>query len=460
MSNLKKRVLVLALATLLSASADARPGGHHGGSGGGGGGSHGGGGGGGGGHSHGGWAAHVHGGGGGGAPHFHALSRSAWTGSSSHGVRSAARGAGFRTASTHTHDWHGGHNHGNGWWGHRHGGYGWIGPLYWPYAYDDLYDYVLFGYDDYADVFWDYGYGDIYAGLFGPSAADDLIRYLPQYASADPADGRLAQARAPAPPDQLAQMCGTDTRKLAGLPADSFLKTLQLTEAQRAAFDALNEASAKAAQSIKAACPSDVALTAPRRLANMQQRVQALVDATATLQPALDTFYDSLGDEQKARLNVMGDERRTRTKTSATQACSATQPGVTDWPNTDIERIVQPTEEQRIGITALRDASAKAADMLKASCPGEPPLTPPGRLAASAARLKIMLLAVISVRTELDRFYASLSDEQKARFETVGQKRTSEASNEPAEARRAHSHHHHHINVGALMRRLMMYMPY
>ena len=42
----------------------------------------------------------------------------------------------------------------NGWWQHGDGGYGWVGPLFWPFAYYDIYDYTIWG--DYG--FWDYGY--------------------------------------------------------------------------------------------------------------------------------------------------------------------------------------------------------------------------------------------------------------------------------------------------------------
>src|SRR5216683_1536010 len=30
-----------------------------------------------------------------------------------------------------------------GWWQHADGSYGWVGPLFWPFAYSDLYDYAL-----------------------------------------------------------------------------------------------------------------------------------------------------------------------------------------------------------------------------------------------------------------------------------------------------------------------------
>ncbi len=91
------------------------------------------------------------------------------------------------TASAATAGWHDGRDGGNGWWRHRNGGYGWVGPLYWPFAYYDMYDYAMWG-DGYDDSFWGYGYGDIYAGIFAPYGYDDLTGYLPQYASGNPSD--------------------------------------------------------------------------------------------------------------------------------------------------------------------------------------------------------------------------------------------------------------------------------
>ena len=58
-------------------------------------------------------------------------------------------------------------------------------------------------------------------------------------------------------------------------------------DAQRAALDDLANASVKAAQDIKAACPTQIALTAPARLAAMQQRIEAMISAVDTVQPPL-----------------------------------------------------------------------------------------------------------------------------------------------------------------------------
>ena len=158
------------------------------------------------------------------------------------------------TASAATAGWHDGRDGGNGWWRHGNGGYGWVGPLYWPFAYYDMYDYAMWGYG-YDDSFWGYGYGDIYAGIFAPYGYDDLTGYMPQYASGNPSETAPAAGAPAAAPDQLTQMCGADSRDIAGLPIDQFQQAIQPTDEQSAALDDLANASVKAAQDIKAACP-------------------------------------------------------------------------------------------------------------------------------------------------------------------------------------------------------------
>jgi hypothetical protein len=62
--------------------------------------------------------------------------------------------------------------------------------------------------------------------------------------------------------------------------------------------------------------------------------------------------------------------------------------------------------------------------MLKAACRTDEAMTPPARLTAIGKRLDTMLQAVKSVRTALENFYTTLSDEQKAQFEAIGPKRS------------------------------------
>jgi hypothetical protein len=362
------------------------------------------------------------------------------------------------TASAAMAGWHNGR--GNGWWRHGNGGYGWVGPLYWPFAYYDLYDYAMWG-PGYDDSFWGYGYGDIYAGIFAPYGYDDLTGYLPQSASTNADVGQTAPAPgATAAPDQLAQMCGEDSRDIAGLPIDQFKQAIQPTDEQSSALDDLANASVKAAQNIKAACPSDIALTAPSRLAAMQQRIEAMIAAVAIVQPPLEKFYGLLSDEQKARLTALGDDQH-QSKTDDTtgpvgQDCSAAQPGVMEWPTAEIDQTVRPTDAQRASLVALQNATTQAADLLKTSCVSNDPLTPPARLAAVGKRLDTMLQAVKIVSSALDDFYGTLSDEQKAQFEAIGPQRMTQLESPEVTPTTSGRRHRHGIpSVERVIRRLM-----
>jgi hypothetical protein len=288
--------------------------------------------------------------------------------------------------------------------------------LFWPFAYYDLYDYTLWG-PGVGAPFWYYGYDDIYAGLFGPYDYQGLTGYLPPRGS--PGAG----------PDRLALLCGEDSREIAGLPIDLIAQTIDPTEAQRTALDDLANASVTAAQKIKAACPTSIALTASGRLASMQQRIEAMISGIATVQPPLDKFYGLLNDEQKARLNAVAEDQERKSERrrgrSVARPCDVTQSSSLQWPTEEVEARLNPTDAQRAKLTALQDASAKAADMLAKSCQPEEAATPSARLAAAGKRLDTMLQAVKQVRTALDGFYSTLNDEQKAQFEAIGPRRTS-----------------------------------
>jgi hypothetical protein len=307
--------------------------------------------------------------------------------------------------------WHGGHG-ANGWWRHGGGGYGWVGPLFWPFAYYDIYDYTIWG--DFG--FWDYGYPDVYAGIFAPYGYDDLAGYM--------AEGGRGRARGGVP--SLARICGDDSRDVAGLPIEQIQQAIQPNEAQRAALDDLANASIQAAQTIRSACPTHVVLTASGRLMVMQQRIEAMISAVALVRPSLEKFYALLDDEQKALLNALAEDRRRASASRALLAkgCADAQPAAFQWPGSEIDARLHLDDIQRAALEVLQDATGKAADMLKAACQPDDAVTPPARLAAIAKRLDTMLQAVKLVRPALEDFYATLSDEQKAQFEAIGPKRT------------------------------------
>ena len=300
------------------------------------------------------------------------------------------------------------HHNGGLWWRHAHGGFGWVGPVFWPFAYYDIYDYAWWGWE-YDPFFWDYGYLDLYTGLFGlydNGALAGYAGYLPGYA---PRGSEAATS--------LADMCGSDSRDIAGFPVEQFRDAIQPSDEQSAALDDLANASRLAAEKIRNSCPKDAALTAPGRLAVMQQRVEAMRIAASVVEPALDKFYGLLNDEQKAKITALAAQHPAPRKDLPN--CNAAQPGATEWPTERIERNVKPTDAQRASLTALQDATAKAADILKSSCPPDA-RTPPARLAAVGTRLDVMVQAIGTVRPALDDFYSSLTDEQKAAFDAIG----------------------------------------
>ncbi|MCZ7658918.1 MAG: Spy/CpxP family protein refolding chaperone [Xanthobacteraceae bacterium] len=83
-------------------------------------------------------------------------------------------------------------------------------------------------------------------------------------------------------------------------------QALALTEAQKGAFEELKTASEKAREQMQAACPTEWPQTPTGRLEMMEQRMEAMLQAIRTVRPALDKFYASLTDEQKARINSGG----------------------------------------------------------------------------------------------------------------------------------------------------------
>lgn len=90
-----------------------------------------------------------------------------------------------------------------------------------------------------------------------------------------------------------------------------------------------------------------------------------------------------------------------------------------------IEHKVKPTDAQKAAFEELKTATRAAAEKMKAGCPQvasaeapkdglKSPLSPIERLDRTQARLEVSLDANKTVRPAAEKFYANLSDEQKA----------------------------------------------
>jgi hypothetical protein len=305
-----------------------------------------------------------------------------------------------------------------GWHPYNH--VGWLGPVFWPYAYGDLFYYSLWP-DDYGyyDPFWVYGYGDIYQGVFSPDIYD-------QYVQGSGAPQRMATLT-----QSMAQSCDDEASEVTGWPIDQIQSAVQPNPDQTALLDALGNAVVQASDVIKSHCPTTVSFTPTGRIDDMQQRLQGMVQAVDIVSPPLGKFYDSLSDEQKARFNEIGastqgakpeaanapPQNLARNAPNPQAQCDAQ---VMAWPTDQINRVVQLNDAQRAKLDALQSAAMSAQDTIKAACPTQVPATPPERLAAAGNHLKAMLQAVDAIRPALHDFYDSLNNDQKARFNTLG----------------------------------------
>jgi hypothetical protein len=305
------------------------------------------------------------------------------------------------------------------WWGGLVTG--WIGPLFWPYVYNDFSDYVFwpYAYDD----FWPYAYDDVYYGIYGPYAYGGSSNGYYSGRSAQPgmSSARYA-ARTNGSERRAAEVCSDDAAQLTNLPLERISEVVQPTDAQRPALDELRAASAKAIDMLKAGCPKDLPTTPTGRLAAMETRLQVMLAAVQTVRPALERFYQSLGDEQKARFNAItpaADRDAARKDRRDLAKLCDEKPGVPDLPIDRIASAVQPTPPQRATLDELKDASIKAAEGLNIKCPTYQALTPTGRVEAMEKRLDATLAAVKTVRPALAKFYDSLSDGQKAHFNSL-----------------------------------------
>jgi LTXXQ motif family protein len=302
---------------------------------------------------------------------------------------------------------------GNRFWWHRNRGFviGWFWPLFWPYLYDDISDYTYwpYGYDE----FWPYAYDDVYYGVYGP------------YSYAYDTTGTVPKRRKYRHEAVNNGICGQRIPAWSDWPIEQISKQVVVDPSQQGALDELKSATARAVQVLQSACPSEVANTPLGRMQAIEYRLETMLQAVRTIRPALEGFYNALNDEQKARFNLMGaesDDARVadHARADLAEICSHRGVAMVDVPIERIEQAVRPTQAQAQALEKLKSANASASESLKANCPAYRALTPTERVAAMEQRLDAAQVAVKSIEPALKDFYGSLSDEQKARFNSIG----------------------------------------
>jgi hypothetical protein len=254
--------------------------------------------------------------------------------------------------------------------------------VYWPRAYQDLAGFT-FASDGADSAFWSHGFRDVVGGVIVPPGVTG---------------------------GPNAQGCAATNNDAGDAAFKQIEDRLALTPEQRPAFDDLHDAMVRALARIDAACaPSFANAAPPERMKAISDRLWALRQAMLTLRTPVEKAYNALDDQQRARLNTAGNK----------VACTG-DAMQSSWPRDQIERVVEPNDQQRAGLEMLCQISLQMAQAVASSCPHQALTTPLQRLDAAGDRLNTMLYATMIVSRALGNVYASLSDQQKANFSTVG----------------------------------------
>jgi LTXXQ motif family protein len=88
-------------------------------------------------------------------------------------------------------------------------------------------------------------------------------------------------------------------------------KSASFPGSPRAKLDALKTAMADAADALSKTCPASLPTTPPARLDAISMRLNTMLQSVSTVRAALDDFYNSLSDEQKAQFNRIGRQQQT-----------------------------------------------------------------------------------------------------------------------------------------------------
>lgn len=279
---------------------------------------------------------------------------------------------------------------------------GWTGPVFWPYASDDVFG-SAFGLDD-DSQFWTRGFADAIDGMFPPPqrAVDERGRR----SSATASESRAWRA-----------MCGSESTHGADVLAKRISEIVQPTAGQQAAFDDLRAGLTRAFDRIKSACSAEPAVTGPARLNLVIARLTAARQAVTMVSAPGRAFYAALSNEQTARLEeaAAGPARARAADVTVARAAAPCATPV-EWPYGRIERTLRPTPEQRASLEQLRLMSLHLANSVASTCPTTMEGTAPERLDAIRLRLSVLRYAALNVSSAYNRFYSSLSAQQKARL--------------------------------------------
>jgi len=282
-----------------------------------------------------------------------------------------------------------------------------------PDAFEDMLGYAFWP-TEYGRQFWSHGPRDILRAMTAPAAA-----FASQ--SEDATSGRRQSASLVATANAAESdraICVARVKDQAMRPLERIDETIRLSADQQQGLKELRVVVRAAIDGEAAACRGDLPATQPQRLRAMIDGLWAMRYAEFRIRPAIETFYGSLTDEQKAQLaeapQTVGSNEAAPPATPAAVCSEAMAPDAN--PFGPIQRALRPTDEQRKNLQMLYGASMEMAQFLTSTCPTEAPATPTERLGAASDRVMSLLHAAMGIEPMFGAFYASLSDDQRRRF--------------------------------------------
>src|SRR5262249_60847073 len=116
---------------------------------------------------------------------------------------------------------------------------------------------------------------------------------------------------------------------------------------QIAALEEFEGAYAKAADALKASCPTEVPLTPVARLDALEKRLNSMLQTVQIVREPLQAFYNSLSDEQKQQFEkIGGGTAKESTVNELSNLCSEESANFTQLPTQAIEQSLELNSQQ------------------------------------------------------------------------------------------------------------------
>jgi hypothetical protein len=236
--------------------------------------------------------------------------------------------------------------------------------------------------------------------------------------------------------DAMVHECQEQAVDLKSMPLDFVGQAVQLHGEQGSQLEQVRSAGRAAAEALDANCPKDVGVQLSKKIAVLDDALQVMADSLISLHPAFVSFYNSLDDEQRAKLVAMtlsskqlsALQQRLMRKQPATDdqfaaeqksKCLHWEGSFTTWPVRQIETATALSNFQRASLYELSAAIYRSAGDLAQTCPATNALTPLGRLELREHQLRALQKNVKAIEPYAAAFENALSGDQRRAVHTA-----------------------------------------